>query len=129
MKKSVFIFFTFLFFIACDNIPHSPLIGKWQLKTVEKNGEKTLVDTVWYNFQSESVFMLQVYRPQQDRVVAFFGLRTQDEDVISIKLESEAPVGYSDWEGATRSFTIDKVNNKKLMLRSEEGYRYSFIKF
>ncbi len=129
MKKYVFILFISLFFVACKDLSDSPLIGKWQLKTVEINGKKTPVDTVWYNFQSESVFMLQTYVPQRDVVLEFFGLRTQEGDVVSIKLQSEADIDYTDWEDVNRSFTIDKVNKKNLILRSEEGYYYSFIKF
>ena len=129
MKKYCLIFFTFIFYFSCDDIPNSELAGKWQLKTVEKNGVETLVDTVWYNFQSESVFSIQVYVPQQDAVFVLQGLRTQKDNIISIELESEAYLNYSDWNSINRSFTIDKINRKKLILRCEEGFVYSFIKF
>ena len=129
MKKYILIFIAFMLVIACDDIPNSSLMGKWQLKTVEKNGTEISVDTVWYNFQSESVFSVQVYVPQRDAFYVLLGLRTQTDNVLSIRLESESYLDYSDWNSINRSFTIDKVNRKKLVLLSEEGYKYSFIKF
>ena len=129
MKKYCLIFFAYIFCLSCDDIATSELVGKWQLNTVEKNGEKTLVDTVWYNFQSESVFSIQVYVPQQDTVFVLLGMRTQQDNVVSIILESESYIEYSDWSSVNRSFTVDKVDNKKMILSSEEGYIYSFTKF
>ena len=129
MKKYYLIFFVFIFCLSCKDITTSELAGKWQLKTVEKNGREALVDTVWYNFQSESIFSIQVYVPQRDTVIVLLGMRTQKDNVVSIELVSESHINYSDWNSVNRSFTVDKVNNKKLILNSEEGYIYSFIKF
>ena len=129
MKKCYLIFIALVLFFACDDIPNSNLIGKWQLKTVEKNGIETPVDTVWYNFQSESVFAVQVYFSHQDSVLIIRGLRTQEENVISIMLEVEPDPEILDWNRFDRLFTVDKVTKKNLILISEEGYKYSFIKF
>ena len=129
MKKFHLIYFAFILCFSCNDIPTSELIGKWQLKTVEKNGIETPVDTVWYNFQSEAIFSIQVYVPQQDTVYVLLGMRSQEGDVVSIELESESYIDYSDWNSLNRSFTIDNVSRKKLVLSSEEGYIYSFIKF
>jgi hypothetical protein len=123
--------FIFFIFTACDNVSFSPLIGKWQLKTIEKNGEIMPVDTVWYNFQSISIFSLQIYTPHSNEYLwPLIGFRTQEDDVVSIRLEDEWVANfYPDWNSVNRSFTIEKVNRKNLLLRSEEGYLYSFIKF
>lgn len=129
MKKYSLILLAFILFMACDDLTRSDLVGKWQLKTVEKNGVEMAVDTVWYNFQSESVFAIQIYVPQQDTMYLLIGLRKQQENVISIKLEPETSLEYSDWSGMDRSFTIDHLDKKRLTLLSEEAYRYSFIKF
>ncbi|MDR0393901.1 MAG: lipocalin-like domain-containing protein [Tannerella sp.] len=129
MKKYGLILLAFTLFMACDDLTRSDLVGKWQLKTVEKNGIETAVDTVWYNFQSQSVFAIQIYAPQQDTMYMLIGLKRQQDDVLSIKLESGAYLDYSDWPGTDRSFTIEHLNKKKLTLRSEEGFRYSFKKF
>lgn len=123
------IIIVFLFFIACVNEPFSPLVGKWQLKSVEKNGVMAAVDTVWYNFQSQSIFSFQIYEKQNDRYLYFIGMRTQEDKVVSIEILNELIVNNSDWDSIRRSFTIDNVNRKRLILRSEEGYLYSFIKF
>lgn len=124
------LFFAILLWVSCDNEVTTPkLVGKWQLKTVEKNGIEIPVDTVWYNFQSESIFSMQVYVPQRDTVLVLLGFKTEEDHVLSIELDSESYLNYSDWSGIHRSFTIEKLNKKKLKLRSEEGYNYSFIKF
>ena len=129
MKKYYLISILLALFISCDDIPNSALMGKWQLKTIERNGVESPVDTVWYNFQSESVFAIQIYAPQQDMVYMNKGVRVQVDNDISIELESEAYLYLTDWDSANRSFTIEKVNRKNLVLLSKEGHRYSFIKF
>ena len=121
--------FTLLAVAACDNVTFSTLVGKWQLKTVEKEGVIIPVDTVWYNFQSISLFALQVYDPQKETYYAYEGVRTQEEDLLSIRINAEWVVDNSDWSHPNRSFTIEKVNKTHLRLRSEEGFLYSFIKF
>ncbi|MDR1381563.1 MAG: hypothetical protein LBJ47_08810, partial [Tannerella sp.] len=77
MKKYALIFLLPMLLAACDKVTTPQLVGKWQLRTVEKNGIETAVDTVWYNFQSESVFMLQVYVPQRDTFLQLPGLKKQ----------------------------------------------------
>ena len=129
MKYCYYLLLSLFLFVSCENVTFSPLVGKWQLKTVEKNGEIAVVDTVWYNFQSISIFALQVYEPQQDRYLLFTGMRVQDDKTVSIELLDDWVMNHSDWNSANRSFTIEELNRKRLLLRSEEGYLYSFIKF
>jgi len=129
MKFWVGLLIAILLLIACDKETSPLLVGKWQLKTVEKNGEVSAIDTVWYNFQSESIFAFQIYESQYDRYLLFEGLRTQKNNEISIELFNKWIVNHSDWSGVKRSFVIDRINKNHLILRSEEGYLYSFIKF
>ena len=131
MKYYCLLLLSFLLFAACDNVSYAPLIGKWQLKTVEKNGEVMPVDTVWYNFQSLSVFSLQIYKPQQDCYLECYGVQTQDEKLMTVKilLDLDEVIKQSDWRNTERKFTIEHLNRKRLSLLSEEGYLYSFIKF
>ena len=129
MKRSCIFFILLLLMIACENVTFSPLVGKWQLKTVEKNGKMESVDTVWYNFQSKSIFSIQIYAPLQDRFREYVGLRTQEEKVMSIKLNDIAVINYSDWNSENRSFTIVNMDRRRLLLKSEEGYLYSFNKY
>lgn len=129
IKKYGIFFVLLLFITTCNNVTFSPLVGKWQLKTIEKNGEIESVDTVWYNFQSKSIFSFQIYEPQQDRYRSYVGLRTQNDKVVSIKLQDVAVVNLSDWSSVNRSFTIINMNKRRLLLQSEEGYFYSFNKY
>jgi hypothetical protein len=73
--------------------------------------------------------MLQVYVPQRDTFLQLPGLKKQKDGVLSIRLEFDEYMEYSDWQGRGRSFTIDGLGKKRLRLRSEENYLYSFIKF
>lgn len=130
MKWFYSILVAILLLAACDDEVQTPkLVGKWQLKTVEKNEIITPVDTVWYNFQSEAVFSIQVYVPQQDTVLMLRGMKTQTDKTLSIQLESGAYNEYTDWYGTNRSFTIDKLERKSLVLRSEDASLYTFRKF
>ena len=119
-----------LLMVSCENLSNPPLCGKWQLKTVEKNGEILSVDTVWYNFQSKSLFSVQIYDIPWD---TFVGVRTQEDNLLSIQIFNNRfnkdIVDYTDWKSPIRLFTIEKVNRQRLLLRSEEGYLYSFIRF
>ena len=127
--KCYYLLLIFFLFVACENVTFSPLVGKWQLKTVEKNGEIILVDTVWYNFQSISIFALQIYEPQSDSYHLCEGMRTQNDNIVSIELISDWIIYHTDWNSVNRSFTIEELTRKRLLLRSEEGYLYSFIYF
>ena len=123
------LFIALLLFMSCENVTFSPLVGKWQLKSVEKNGETIAVDTIWYNFQSKSIFSLQIYSPHFDRYSSYVGMRVQHGDVVTIDLNDKTVVYHADWNNDVRSFTIEELNRKRLLFRSEEGYRYYFIKF
>lgn len=136
MNKKIFCLLSLLLMvIGCqsDDV-NSKLQGKWQLKTIEQSGEIIEVDTVWYNFQSESLFMYQVYVAQKDSVLYRYGYATYpEESVLDLELESYAgPVDaflpYTDWAESKRTFRIDKLSGKKLVLQ-DEGKIYSFKKF
>jgi hypothetical protein len=103
--------------------------GKWQLKTVERNGATVKVDTVWYNFQSQSLFMLQVYQTQDDRYDWSTGFRTEKDNILTIEGMDQNITSISDWQDTARVFTIERLTRQHLTLKSSEGYLYDFIKF
>ncbi|MDR0349097.1 MAG: lipocalin-like domain-containing protein [Tannerella sp.] len=125
---------TLLAFAGCQQNVNSRLQGKWQLKTVEHEGIVTSVDTVWYNFQSESLFMYQVFYAQKDSFMYRYGYATYpEESVLNLELESYAgPLNtflpYTDWRDYKRTFSIDKIKGKQLVLRDQDKI-YSFKKF
>jgi hypothetical protein len=110
------------------------LQGKWQLKTVEEAGQTTPVDTVWYNFQSEALFMYQIYHPSVDTFSWTYGFRSQPDDrVIQIELtdwtmKKEDFLPFTDWKETARTFTIDKITGKNLILTGD-GKTYLFDKY
>jgi len=123
-----------LFFTACDKEVSDRLKGKWQLKTIEESGNITPVDTVWYNFQSESLFMYQLYHPAVDTFSYTYGFKTQPEshiirlEIISWVILKEDFLPFTDWKEPVRTFTVDRINRKQLILKSEDK-TYTFDRF
>ena len=118
---------------ACSNDTEHKLEGKWQLQQVEANGDVIQADTVFYNFQN-ILFMYQVYIPAEDKYVLQYGFNTiKDEDQLELELADDpGPAAnylhYTDWKSKTRTFSIEKLSGKQLILNSE-GKRYIFRKF
>lgn len=118
---------------ACnDDIEHK-LEGKWQLQQVEADGEVIQADTVYYNFQN-ILFMYQVFIPDSNKFVSQYGFNTLEEDnKITLELAHDPrPIAnflpFTDWKSERRTFTIEESNRKHLIL-SNEGKRYTFRKF
>lgn len=118
---------------SCHNDTVHKLEGKWQLQQVEANGNLIEADTVFYNFQN-TLFMYQVYIPADDRYVLQQGFNTiKDEDQLILEFANDPRpanefLQYTDWTSVTRTFIIEKVSGKQLILNSE-GKRYIFRKF
>lgn len=118
---------------ACSNDTEHKLEGKWQLQQVEANGEVIQADTVFYNFQN-ILFMYQVYLADTDSVTYQYGFNTlKDETSLVLELADDPHsnikfLSRTDWNSATREFTIEKLSGKQLILNSE-GKRYIFRKF
>lgn len=118
--------------VACDKVEHT-LDGKWQLETVEANGEIQVVDTVWYNFQT-SLFQYQLYDAAHDVYRSNYGYKTLVEDTrLELELVTygqpvESFLPYTDWTAPKRTFTIEESSATRLVL-SDDGKRYSFKKF
>ena len=118
---------------ACSKDTQSKLYGKWQLQEVEVNGVVEKVDTVYYNFQQD-LFMYQIYRPQTQSYSYRYGYDIMEgEKTVHIELINDPGalssfLPLTDWSSAKRTFTIDKVSNKQLIMNSE-GKNYTFRKF
>jgi hypothetical protein len=135
-KKEIFgtVICVLLTISGCREEVGNQLKGKWQLESIEQNGNVVRVDTVWYNFQSESMFMYQIYRASTGKYIHQYGYKIQpDENTLQLELHSYArPVKdfliFTDWEEQTRTFTVQKINGKQLILHSENK-TYTFIRF
>ena len=145
MKKKIFTFHKLLwsyglticiclFLMGCEKEVSDQLKGKWQLRTIEEAGLLTPVDTVWYNFLSEAMFMYQIYQPAVDSFLWLYGYKTQQQSHI-IHLEffswgmiKEDFLPFTDWQEPTRTFTINKINNKQLVLHGDDK-TYTFDRF
>lgn len=124
---------TLLLLTSCGQELNTPLEGKWQLQKVETGGQVIAVDTIYYNFQN-TLFNYQIYSPATDSYQEEFGFNTMPNDhTINIQL-TDTPVAvdyflpFTDWKKDTRSFTIDKVSSKQLIL-SADNKTYTFRKF
>lgn len=133
MKYWIIAAVAILLVASCHNDTVHKLEGKWQLQQVEANGDLIEADTVFYNFQN-TLFMYQVYIPADDRYVLQQGFNTlKDEDELILEFANDPRpanefLQYTDWTSVTRTFTIEKVSGKQLILNSE-GKRYIFRKF
>ncbi|MDR2139165.1 MAG: lipocalin-like domain-containing protein [Tannerella sp.] len=119
---------------ACQKELSWQLQGKWQLKTIEQSGHVSNVDTVWYNFQSKALFMYQIYHTDKDSFSHMYGYKSQpEENKIHLELTSyPRPVSeflpLTDWEDRSRTFTVEKISSKRLVLYSDNK-TYEFIRF
>lgn len=127
-----------LFLMGCQKEVSDLLQGKWQLKTIDSRSTIFEVDTVWYNFQSRSLFMYQIYAPDRDVYIYQYGYKTQSVNNDSLYLEL-APVWpnynleqdflpHTDWSARRCSFKIERVNHKSLVLSAGERF-YHFRRF
>ena len=119
--------------IACGDSLERQLEGKWQLKTVEQNGQIETVDTVWYNFQN-SLFEYQVYVPAIDSVRNMYGYKTLVDDqhleleLVSYFITIKDFLPLTDWSSPKRTFQIEESSGSRLTL-SSEGKTYTFKKY
>ena len=119
--------------IACGDSLERQLEGKWQLKTVEQNGQIETVDTVWYNFQN-SLFDYQVYVPAIDSVRNMYGYKTLVDDqhleleLVSYFITIKDFLPITDWSAPKRTFQIEESTGSLLTL-SSEGKTYIFKKY
>jgi hypothetical protein len=78
--------------------------------------------------------MYQVYHSDSDTFTHQYGFKTQpEESTLQLELfSSPGPVEnflpMTDWNKSTRTFTVDKINGKHLILSSEEK-TYTFVRF
>ena len=133
IRDFVIVVCSLLLITACSKDTQSKLYGKWQLQEVEVNGVVEKVDTVYYNFQQD-LFMYQIYRPQTQSYSYRYGYDIMEgEKTVHIELINDPGalssfLPLTDWNSAKRTFTIDKVSNKQLIMNSE-GKTYTFRKF
>jgi hypothetical protein len=134
LRSYVLTFFFCLFLAGCEKEVSDQLKGKWQLKTIEEAGHQTPVDTVWYNFQSESLFMYQIYHPKVDTFSWLYGYKTQPEsntihlELTNWTISKEDFLPFTDWKEPARTFTVEKINRKQLILKGDDK-TYSFDRF
>jgi hypothetical protein len=116
-------------FVACSKDMEDKLDGKWQMQQIEANGNVQKVDTIFYNFQT-SLFQYQIYDSRKNVYPSGYGFKTMKGD-NELLLELEASDDFlkqTDWASKERTFTIEKVTGKELVLTGE-GKRYTFRKF
>ncbi|MDR2469353.1 MAG: lipocalin-like domain-containing protein [Tannerella sp.] len=119
---------------ACRNELTEQLHGKWQLRSIEQTGRVIGVDTVWYNFQSESLFMYQLYWVEKDTFLCAYGYRTQPEsNVIRLELIAHPyPLNvflpFTDWDESVQTFYIERMDRNRLILRKEDK-TYTFNRY
>ena len=133
LKRMIALCGGLLSLIACGDSLERQLEGKWQLKTVEQNGQIETVDTVWYNFQNY-LFEYQVYVPAIDSVRNMYGYKTLVDDqhleleLVSYFITIKDFLPLTDWSSSKRTFQIEESTGSRLTL-SSEGKTYTFKKY
>ena len=133
LKRMIALCGGLLSLIACGDSLERQLEGKWQLKTVEQNGQIETVDTVWYNFQN-SLFEYQVYVPAIDSVRNMYGYKTLVDDqhleleLVSYFITIKDFLPITDWSAPKHTFQIEESTGSRLTL-SSEGKTYIFKKY
>jgi len=137
MKKTLFfVTCSVLFLVSCDKLfvgvsgKEVKLQGKWQQDNA---------DTVFYNFQN-SLFMYQIYL-NKDSIAQSYGYYSLYGDTaLDLRLLSEytnfswEQLGWTTFYSPTgqdtifKSFKINELTDKKLVLQSNDG-KISFHKF
>lgn len=118
-------------FTACSKDENDKLEGKWQLRTVETEGQSIVVDTVFYNFQT-SLFMYQIYNSATDGMSRCYGYKELiGQSELQLELVPDVDpdfLKYTDWNDLTETFAIEKLTGSQLIL-SRDNKRYTFRKF
>ena len=134
MKRGIGMLLIAWLCVACRHEVSDRLMGKWQLQTVEAQGNIAQVDTVWYNFQSESLFMYQIYRPLSNDYFYTYGYKVQPEK-HTLKLELtnytilvKDFLPHTDWPNARRTFTVDYIDGRRLILHAGDT-TYTFRRY
>ncbi len=133
IRDFVIVVCSLLLITACSKDTQSKLYGKWQLQEVEINGAIEKVDTIYFNFQQD-LFMYQIYRPQTQSYSYRYGYDVMEgEHTVHLELVNDpGPLSsflpLTDWSSAKRTYTIDKLSNKQLIM-SSEGKTYTFRKY
>lgn len=139
MKRFLFLSLPLFLFWACSNNDFDDkLEGKWQLRTVQTPNETMVVDTVWYNFQNK-LFKYQIYSPTTGGTPICHGFKTvKDDNLLFIELAAspyetkeemiQKFLPQTDWETTERTFVIEKLKGKELILKDADK-TYIFRKF
>jgi hypothetical protein len=115
---------------ACSKDMDDKLDGKWQIRQIEANGNVQKIDTIFYNFQT-SLFQYQIYDSRTNTYPNRYGFKTiKGDNKLLLQLEtSDGFLKQTDWTSNERTFTIEKVTGRELILTGENNKRYTFRKF
>lgn len=133
MIRNLLIAFCVVLLVSCSKDTGDKLFGKWQLQEVETEGDVQKVDTVYFNFE-HSLFMYQVYVAKTNSYPHQYGYNTlEGENTLLLELENNPRpadqfLPYTDWSSPKQTYTIEKLESKRLIL-SREGKTYRFRKF
>lgn len=118
-----------LLMAACSKDTGSKLYGKWQLQQTEIDGVVEKADTVYFNFE-HSLFRYQIYVESSDSFIYRDGYNTVEGDSVQLELVGSMSsfLPYTDWSSSKRTFKIDELTSKRLVL-SSDGKSYTFRYF
>jgi len=146
MKRFLFLItsLTVILWLSCSDEPEHRASGQWRLKTMEKNGIVSTVDTVFFSFQRARVFAFTVLKTEHEAQLSYGYMEVPSENQFKLSLDtSKHEDGY--YKNLTDSaylrlygwtlendfqqvFTVEKITGKELVL-SANSVTYSFKKY
>lgn len=124
-----------------DEVEHRAS-GQWQLKTMEKEGVVSVVDTVFFAFQRGLIFSFTILTTPDEANVSYGYLEVPAEnefrvamdtsrneygDFLNIKDYLLKPYGWTDENRYIQTFTVEHLEGQNMRLLSN-GVVYQFKK-
>lgn len=146
MKRFLFLITSLLVILwfSCSDEPEHRASGQWQLKTMEKNGIVSKVDTAFFSFQRASVFAFTVLKNEHEIQLSYGYMEVPAENQFKLSLDTAKNedgyyknmtdttylrlYGWTLEDNFQQVFTVEKITGKELVL-SGNGITYSFNKY
>lgn len=108
---------------ACDDYRKiDEFTGKWQLQEIRSSEGVSRVDTIFYNFQSMSLFNYQIMRSTGKPYTSANGYRKVEGNRLLLELEGANKA--IDWPDGKKEYIVNKINRKEMILMSDDETYY-----
>ena len=143
MKKAGLFLLLLVFLVACSDEAKHRISGQWQLKTINRDGIVSQVDTVFYSFHLGTVFSVTLLQSPDIAMISYGYMEMLSEQDMMLSMDTtRADEGYFicfapeivesfGWDVSNRYqqvYSIERIDGNELVL-SNNGVVYSFNKY